>query len=1129
MRLAFSSDDVLATALSLGIVEPKTALEPARVGWDSSGRRLIEPANPMPETEAERLRAFGVVSDREFTAAPKTIAHWLQAVPLRRAASVPKLGDATPVLFEIADASALADIVREILRLGNDRQTVVRYGGEHGAALLKVLGPPYYTILRALDRRASETIRAYLESTPGLWVEFGYTHPLLAQVRPPTGQIVLIGAPDRWVNFSAAPFRDIYDCLTIAPAQVVRTCPTAASPEVCPRLRLVAGNTTARPELWQLEIGDEHRLDALAASANSQLSDGLAFAVGCDSKGNRGFLLRARPRRSTPLALDWPTARSYRLHRRVPNLFVPTGTQLSPPLSRDTLRSLLTSDLTSVVWLKPIGDGEFIPQSLREDAFRPLTDWPEYVIQRQHSSLAEWAAASRCEFGLKPAEPTERDAPDPTAPREPIPRPAPAQPAPPAPPPAIPRPPLEARPPSEAAVPRPTDPLQDQLRRLEERFLTLSGPLDSLERRALWPKLGRLNAALDHRSEAALCWLNALWYRDGPDANLAWQWVQSERALAGKELTPSELEALLAAKEPTAADLRRTAAALIWTISQPHSSRTLESQLSRIQEYLVRHDGLLPVRAVWLTWYGLTQRVRPDPLALARVRDRLLGRLLADGLSAERDLPAFLRFAGHQGGARLRALRAQFERIRQAIRDWIRGDLPPVPSTAIQNLQQSSAYVDLFFAFGSARLGEAAAARALVSAAEEEIDAAGSDAHRFLLEAFRWRVEQVLAGQPHAGSLPKEQLEYLDHLRREVSATAADNPIRAMAPYVIDRMRKESRILEPQEELDPYRHTRREHDTLVRDLARLADVHDERTLSDGLRRLMSQANSRRLVEVRLRVLAEALPLAARVGAALAGELLQQVESTIELTPESADPITQERRAVLLERALFFAVHFDRADLVPRLVARLEALLGETTAPTVLEARSRLIGQSLRSLRKCGLLDETARLLDRLAAAVGDSRRGRDGAGDWEAARTRLHLAGGWLAADQPERARPILDAASELILTGRPAAPDRPAALYVSLIVNYVQALAHGPLDDALERVLELFTSRRLEKLPNSFTTAPYYSRFHLAITEAVVLSLATEEFAMGPAARRWLDDDEYAVRRRIHSDVRAALGREGR
>ena len=44
---------------------------------------------------------------------------------------------------------------------------------------------------------------------------------------------------------------------------------------------------------------------------------------------------------------------------------------------------------------------------------------------------------------------------------------------------------------------------------------------------------------------------------------------------------------------------------------------------------------------------------------------------------------------------------------------------------------------------------------------------------------------------------------------------------------------------------------------------------------------------------------------------------------------------------------------------------------------------------------------------------------------------------------------------------------------------------------------------------------------------EAIVLTMAGDDFLLGESGRRGLEDDEYFVRRRIHREVRAALGQE--
>jgi len=41
-------------------------------------------------------------------------------------------------------------------------------------------------------------------------------------------------------------------------------------------------------------------------------------------------------------------------------------------------------------------------------------------------------------------------------------------------------------------------------------------------------------------------------------------------------------------------------------------------------------------------------------------------------------------------------------------------------------------------------------------------------------------------------------------------------------------------------------------------------------------------------------------------------------------------------------------------------------------------------------------------------------------------------------------------------------------------------------------------------------------------------MSLATEDFSLDSNVRRLLDEDEFLIRKRIHSDVREAMKRAG-
>jgi hypothetical protein len=138
----------------------------------------------------------------------------------------------------------------------------------------------------------------------------------------------------------------------------------------------------------------------------------------------------------------------------------------------------------------------------------------------------------------------------------------------------------------------------------------------------------------------------------------------------------------------------------------------------------------------------------------------------------------------------------------------------------------------------------------------------------------------------------------------------------------------------------------------------------------------------------------------------------------------------------------------------------------------------------------------------------------------------LNLAGGWLTFGLHDQAAPILDDARAELL-GQSAAP-LPPKDYTELAKAYVSALGQGPAEPGLARVGELFRRMEPGRITNTWTTSKFYSRFHLNLVEATVQAVVSDDFALGPAGRRWLDEDEYLVRRRIHRDMKRHLERSG-
>ena len=68
------------------------------------------------------------------------------------------------------------------------------------------------------------------------------------------------------------------------------------------------------------------------------------------------------------------------------------------------VRKLLVEDVSQITWLAPAasgGDespGSFIPEVLPENVFRPLTDWVDYVLDRDREKLQAWVQAMQFEF-----------------------------------------------------------------------------------------------------------------------------------------------------------------------------------------------------------------------------------------------------------------------------------------------------------------------------------------------------------------------------------------------------------------------------------------------------------------------------------------------------------------------------------------------------------------------------------------------------------------------------------------------------------------------------------------------------------------------------------------------------------
>ncbi len=1157
MILLFPNSDTLRLALTSSIVPTDVTLAPAAVTFDDQGKIYLESSANLTRTVTKNLDKIGVKgSKRHVTETPEEVTCWPQILPLTKEPGTPNVSNQAPVLFELSDADDLPTLVTEMLRLGNDRQSF-RWFAENGdtdsrRVLLRVIGPPYYTLLRALDKSAAGTkgtVRAYLERAPRVWVELGHIHPLAPQIRVAEKQLLLLRSPRDWIYLEESAFQDVYDIMQFKlPTAPVGWMEAKAPKKMSVSLRLTAGNAADIPELWVLRGNAVEQLDTLVRDSDDRLTQRLKFAVATDPEGTRTVILRTIPSKLAPPALPLENVLGFKPFWKLPNLFVPVGRRLHPTLRRDAVRKLLADDADQVVWLYPGESGNFTPESVPDGTFRSLEEWVSYVIEADQKPLAAWIEATRFDFDHfvckdasgpknKPDKGEKKDdVNDDLGPKGP----APAS-----------KGPTKGKQPGTKfstpadLLPSPevTKPPSEWIKRrieLEEQFKAVEGGLDAPERQALWPELAAANTgAGDSKTEAAICWLNAMWGADPIPTEWLAGWIHSEVPNMGNTIKADEFDKRLSHTGPGQEEARIAIASFLWLASHNPIPAWLPSRLPAVQSYLEKHEGALPVRAVWLTGYRLSQLAGADVLGLAHVRDRLLKRLLEQGLTAERDLPMFLRVAGLKDSERLRVVNEKAMELHAAVRKWT------------EHIPVNLPYVDLLFAFALGKFGESTKAKKLIEDARKVMEVPipvsrnpqddqkviAAIVSNFLFKAFKYRVEQVLMAKPHAGQLSEDVLRELEDIHKRSGSEPVNNPYK-LAHYVISRIREQSDILEPHEKLDPYSEWTKSADPLKKELADLHSTREPARLADQIRKIHKNGvPGRTIKEVQFFLLHEAIPLSYRVSEAFSVELLQLVPAALAGGPTGGTPEANDmpkKQGELLQRAMFLAGHFDRGDLIKKLVDAFSELIRSKPE----EARFKLInavaGQCLRSLKKLGMRDEIDHFLSKLrnevlrGATTAELKKKYASKPEmWGAVlQTLQNLAAGWLSFGLHEQAKPLLEEARNELL--HPQAIKLAPKDYTELAQAYVGACGQSTSEVGLARITELFRKMDKTKITNTWTTSQYYSRFHLNLVEDVIQAIVSDDFALGPSGRRWLDDDEYLVRRRIHADMKREREKSG-
>lgn len=1030
----------LMAALDAGLVaRPGAPVRHARRANDIDGGVVIE-ASP---TDAPGLIAAGL----EPTQAPtrwEIAPCWPALLPLEAAPEPrPPLGE----LLFITDTPGFAVLAGELLRLGCDRVSVC--ATDAGVAC-RVPDPPYFVVLRALG--PDPAVRAYAQISAQVWVRLGWQHPRANLIDAPQGTHLLIDR-ETWRSLPDGPWTDVHQHLDVQFEATDTPAPRALDARLQVQLRLVPAPVLAPPIAWMLTTDAAAQLDALVTTLPEAVIQRLMFLVAGEGDEPR-IILRARLGSGHPPSLD-VRGRDYVRYHGVPNLLVPRGSSVDPPLRLGRLRSLLAPDPQQWVLLEPDAEGGgFTPIAVPEDAFSPLVDWVDYVIGRASAQLDPWLVDARFDFDAFVAMDVEWSDGPRTA-RTPKPPPLPPQvDAPETPTRRTRRDPVVAPTPRPAPPPPPAAPLtlseaQVAVADAEAAFCALTLPHDDAARAPHWTRLAQLEHRTGREREAGLCWSHALWITP-PDARaaLAAQWVKT---------APKRLKS-----PPTAEQLRGLVARIL--------AGTPASEAD--QRVLTEHADLLDLRAWWLARKTLAERSQ-DRLALMQARDHVFDRLRG-GLPLAANVPTFIRMHGVADGHGTEELAAALGTL---VPRYLKTKRARNPMETAPHLTEG--YVRLCVAWGHARLGQTDHARAERATALKRITPMDG-VHGLCVALFDARLQQALSGRPPGAPLPPQI-----QTRREA--------LSRIDRYKADRMRELSRILDPRRTFDPF------------ELYQRADAHP---FGDAFARVLGRPTPGAVAEG-LDAIFKANPTDKRsllgvidvLGTLPENLSVPRLRAVVSQTKALPPDVAVE----VLESGAVLAAALDRHDLVDEALKLLAAPAKALAAADPVELAASL-ARSAPVLRGAGHGSAVSVLLDGLDAALTDTTvTGR-------LARVQLAAARASLSSAASAQVMPAFDAVFGM-LDQIPNQYDR-----YQHVRTLALALAQTTPTQAIAGVERLWIL--LPEVTDGFNTNSHFCLSVVQFMESMVLALASEALSLSPWARRWIETDEHALRRRIHQDI---------
>lgn len=1197
MILQFPDIATLEVVLRSGMLPADVISAPTVFACGNDGRILVRCDKELPTAEQQRLQSSGVQFRKTFRGAGSrtTLAGcWPEILPVQPLAGKRAVLDALQqaaahaVLLAFSHPDSLQRRLHELLALGHDRIRLCTVDTPNGSlTLLHVMQPPWYTLLGLLkDDSAVDdgNVTMFAEVRSRVWLEIGQQHPLADCLNPADGQQVLIGVNQQWIWLDDLPFHDIYGHIDFQlPTQPVTWTAAGIPGRYEVPLRLVPAPTDDLPELWILTRRGREQLEEFVQTADSRLLQQLSFAVADHGESEHTasenstadgpqVVIRVRPSaRSLPVVVF--DALPFRRFLQLPHLFLPIGQRLQPPLRRDVVRSTLAADDDLVTWLWPTTDDKFVPQSIPEASFLPLSEWAQYVLDEAAQELTAWSQSLRFDFDDFRIESPSSNAFSPhgnsldtrledNVPASDLDNPARTvvdnTTAPPDVVTADPEPVADEPVPTVIAsveknpVPPVSSPASDKTLAAAEELQQLrttafadwkncSAAVESDEQSRMWFRLARRHAAAGQIADASQCWAIGLWEQSQFPSEEVAAWFDCVTAATKTlPLIGDDFTTALSADPPTPTQVNLVAVHLIAAaFAKGVSSRAPSEFPQDAAQFLTRYDSRIPVRTVWLTWRAYARLAPTDTLTPARGRDRLLSRLFRHGLRAEQDLPAFLGQQNQLHSPEQAEVTQLAIRLHSTVETWCSASDNNSGHPAANGTR---ACCNLLFAFLHAAFQDTERVRVLQARAAtllQQSPAETQAVYRWIERALNYRIQRRLKGEAPATALPKEVAQFEGAPGLRSTATARDEL------YVRNQLQSRSQILQPLESRNPYsQFLQGDRDqSFYATVNKVLAIEDAPEFQQQFLALMSSHGAEQVVDRHRNetLISLALLNTPRFPAEETRKFLKLVPTALNRLKDAC------AEALVLQRAFRTASCYQWPEFLQSQLPQMRNLFSAHYHFETSRNLRDLLAEAVRAFVQAGLNEDIAKLLEELehieppseqaaTPARASRRRTRtqqiNSVDRTQAAAAEIHslktvVAGGWFSLEQTERARPLLQSAMDYFLSEDVANPKQRRAGFKSCL----QALGYLPLEKSatcLHELVERCTPYLQTSAGGTVGRLNLLDRWLdielLELCETLVLNVISAAETRDAATQALLDTHEYHVRRRILQDSRTLL-----